>query len=70
MSDSDDFGIRVTVTDLATGETETHELWNDYVLITAGSCELANVQSYPGTGTHMLTIKGARPRPTKVTRKD
>lgn len=55
-------GVRVTVTDLATGETETHELWNDYVLVAAGSCELTNTQLYPTSGTHVLTVKGVNGR--------
>lgn len=53
-------GIRVTVTDLGTGESETQEVWDDYVIVTAGSCEVANIQTYPTKGTHVLTIKGRK----------
>lgn len=53
-------GIRVTVTDLETGDTESQEVWNDYVIVTAGSCHVANIQDYPTKGTHVLTIKGRR----------
>jgi hypothetical protein len=52
--------IRVTVEDLATGETETTEVCDDYVLLTAGSCYVDGIQTYPTKGTHVLTIKGRR----------
>lgn len=52
-----DADIRVTVEDLATGETETVEIKDDYVILAAGSCYIHHVQSY-ANGTHILTIKG------------
>jgi hypothetical protein len=51
--------IRVTVEDLATGETETIEVRDDYVILAAGTCHVAHVQAY-ANGTHILTIKGRR----------
>lgn len=51
--------IRVTVTDTETGETESTEFDNDYLLIRAGSCYLDGVQAY-ANGTHVLTIKGRK----------
>lgn len=53
-------GIRVTVTDLETGESETQEIWNDYVIVAAGACEVTNIQTYPTVGTHVLTVKGVK----------
>lgn len=50
--------IRVTVEDLATGETETEELRDDYIIVCAGSCHVAHINSYPQKGTHVLTVKG------------
>lgn len=51
-------GIKVTVEDLETGETESAVIWDDYLLITAGSCHRTSVQSYPKSGTHVVTVKG------------
>lgn len=48
--------IRVTVEDLETGETESREMRDDYVLITAGRHYVASINKYP-TGTVVLTIK-------------
>jgi hypothetical protein len=53
-------GIRVTVTDLETGDSESKDIWDDYVIIAAGSCEVTNIQTYPTKGTHVLTVKGIR----------
>ena len=50
-------GIRVTVTDLETGESETAEVTDDYIIVTAGRCYVAGAQHYPGKGTTVLTIK-------------
>ena len=52
---------RVTAEDLETGDTETTEITDDYVVICDGSCYIAHVQAYPAKGTHVLTIKGRRP---------
>ena len=51
--------IRVTVEDLATGDTETIEVMDDYVILAAGSCWVDHVQTY-ANGTHILTVKGRR----------
>jgi hypothetical protein len=51
--------IRVTTEDLETGQKETAEITDDYVLVTAGSCYLAHTNAYARTGTHILTIKHA-----------
>jgi len=50
--------IRVTVLDTESGDTETREIDNDYILICAGTCVLAHTNTYPAKGTHVLTIKG------------
>lgn len=55
-------GIRVTATDLETGETSTAEIMDDYVIITAGTCHVAHVQEYPKSGTSILTVKGREGR--------
>lgn len=58
-------GVRITVEDLETGETESTVLDDDnYVLITAGACRRTSVQAYPKSGTHVITIKGVRGRST------
>lgn len=51
--------IRITVTDLNTGESESMEISDDYVLTTAGSCELAHTNVF-ANGTHVLTVKGRK----------
>jgi hypothetical protein len=57
-------GIRVTATDLDHPEdTSSIEIIDDYVLITAGSCEQTYVQVHSkadGTQTHVITVKGCR----------
>jgi hypothetical protein len=50
-------GIRVTVTDLDSGESESQEIEDNYLIITAGRCYVAHEQRYPGKGTTILTIK-------------
>lgn len=52
--------IRVTVTDLDTGESESKDIDNDYLLIAAGTAELTSRQVSPTTGTHQLTVKGVQ----------
>jgi hypothetical protein len=54
-------GIRVVITDLDTGETETAEIMDDYLLITAGSAYRSGYTVY-GNGTHVVTVKGVHPR--------
>lgn len=53
-------GIRVTVTDLATGKSQSTEIIDDYVLVTAGTCGVSSLQKYPSTGTHSITVKGVK----------
>jgi hypothetical protein len=53
-----DKGIRVTVTDLETGESQSAEITDNYVLICAGSAYRSGVQVFPKAGTHVVTIKG------------
>jgi hypothetical protein len=53
-----DPGIRVTVQDLVTGDSETQEIHDDYVIVCAGTCYVAHVNDYPTKGTQILTVKG------------
>jgi hypothetical protein len=53
--------IKVTVTDLGTGDSESAVITDDYVLTCAGSCYMANVTAY-ANGTHVITVKGVKPR--------
>jgi len=54
--------FRVTVEDLATGETQTMEISSgDYLLIPFAPCYRDSVQSYPLEGRHVITIRGHRP---------
>jgi hypothetical protein len=58
--------IRVTVTDIASGESETREVADgDYLCIAVDPCYLAHQQVYPTKGTHVLTIRGHAPRPAE-----
>jgi hypothetical protein len=51
--------LRVTVTDVETGDTDTAEVpEGDYLLICHEPCHLTYTSVYPTTGTHVLTIKG------------
>ena len=53
--------IRVTVEDLSgEQESETSEIEDDYILVTAGRVYLDGIQEYPGTGTVVLTLKRAK----------
>lgn len=52
-------GIKVTVEDLATEEKEEATIWDNYILVTAGSCEQSSVQVF-GNGTHNITVKGVK----------
>jgi hypothetical protein len=51
--------IKVTVTDLGTGDTEEEVISDDYVITCAGDCYVDHVQMY-ANGTHVLTIKGRK----------
>lgn len=48
---------RVTAEDTETGETETHLIEDNWVLIRDGRAYVAAVQTWPTTGTTQLTIK-------------
>jgi hypothetical protein len=50
--------IRVTVTDLESGDTETQEITDDVLVIVEGRCQVGGVQSY-ANGTQVWTIKNA-----------
>lgn len=50
--------VRVTVKDLETGEEETVEIKDDYILVAVGECYLNHSQVY-ATGTHILTVKNS-----------
>lgn len=52
-------GIRITITDLETNETETRELWDDFMVIAAGNREVASVNAY-ANGTQVVTVKKTR----------
>lgn len=52
--------IQVTVLDTESGDTETAQIENDYIIVTAGTCEVAHVNTYPTKGTHVLTVKGCQ----------
>lgn len=54
--------IKVTVEDLS-GEQETSsaEIEDDYILVCAGDKYLAHVQTYPKSGTTVLTVKRKSP---------
>lgn len=49
--------IRVTCTDPETGDSETQEITNDYIVVCAGNHYVDGIQHYPGTGTTVITIK-------------
>lgn len=48
--------IKVTVADTENGDTDTVELKDNYVVTTAGKCEVTSEQRY-ANGTVVLTIK-------------
>lgn len=48
---------RVTATDIETGESETHVIEDNWVIIRDGRAYVASVQTWPKTGTTQLTIK-------------
>lgn len=55
--------VSVVATDPATGESDTQEIWDDYCLVTAGGCDVSDIQVWTkadGSETHMVTIKGVR----------
>ena len=52
-------GIRVTATDLETGESQSAVIDDNYALICAGNCYQSGIQ-YHADGTVTLTVKGRR----------
>lgn len=57
--------IRVTVTDLQTGQASSRELnAGDYMLIPTGPAYLSTTQVRANGATHVLTVKGCRPQRT------
>lgn len=55
--------LRVTVTDIETGDSDSATVVEgDYLLICHAPCYEHGVQVYPGSGTHVITIKGHRPK--------
>lgn len=54
-------GVLVTVEDRKAGTIETVKVQDDYLLITQGNRYLDGIQSYPTTGTTVLTIKTGTP---------
>ncbi len=52
-------GIRVTVEDLETGDTQSSEIMEDYVLLCAGIFNVTSQQVHVN-GMVQLTIKGRR----------
>ncbi|HEY2088539.1 MAG TPA: hypothetical protein VGH54_21290 [Mycobacterium sp.] len=53
-------GTKVTAEDLDTGESESHEIRDNYVLTTDGECQVTHTQ-VSGT-THVITVKNCLPR--------
>lgn len=52
--------IKVTVTDLGTGDTDEAVIEDNYVLVCAGSCYREHVQADLANGTHVITVKGVK----------
>jgi hypothetical protein len=58
-------GTEVTALDPVTLARETTEIEDNYVLITDGRCHVTHTQvtqAKDGTQTHVITVKGCRPR--------
>ena len=54
---SDGAGIRVTVTDLDTGESDSAVIKDDYVVICDGDRYVSGIRVHPTTGTAVITVK-------------
>lgn len=50
-------GTEVTSRDLDAGQSQTVTIKDDYVLVTDGDCTVTGVQSYPESGTHVITVR-------------
>jgi hypothetical protein len=54
--------LRITVTDLASGQTETAEIPSgEYLLLATAPCHVAHTNAH-ANGTHVITIKGRTAR--------
>jgi len=53
--------IEVTARDPETGQRDTQEIVDDYVITCAGTCYIHHVSQY-ANGTHVITIKGRKER--------
>lgn len=54
----------VTAVDTSTGESQTIEITDNYVLIREGDAYVSNIvvhRKKDGTRTHVITVKGIRP---------
>lgn len=55
--------LRVTVEDIEEGGSQTVVVPDgEYFILTTAPCYLSGTQVYPKAGTHVLTIKGRRPK--------
>jgi hypothetical protein len=54
---SDGGGTRVTAESLDDGGREVRVIKDDYNLIADGDRYVAGIQVYPGTGTHVITVR-------------
>lgn len=52
--------VKVTAQDLESGESESVEISNNYVLTTAGTAYVASTVAH-ANGTHVITVKGCKP---------
>lgn len=53
-------GIRITVEDLESGESETKVIRDDVMVVVHGTAHVSAVSDYPSSGTQQWTIKGIR----------
>lgn len=54
--------VRITTTDLETGETETRELpAGEYAIVVTEPRHIDGIQEYRGGQTVVLTVKGRQP---------
>ena len=59
MADESKAMLRITVEDLETGDKEVKEMpKGEYFILCTSPCYVAHTSSYPGKGTHIITVKG------------
>jgi hypothetical protein len=58
MAEEKKHATRVTVTDLETGESETVEIIDDYVIICDGTCNITYVQT--SARADVVTMRGMK----------